>query len=229
MISVKATHSIKTGGCPHGLPSGACPICNGSSGGSSSSVRRNPGEMSWDECYSVGLILKAIRQNAEANKNIYENHLFQNSIMNKIALIAAENVSKLKNFFLQIPAVQVLSNVTGKLTNAVKQTINTILTSVTNFVSFIPRAINMLKAELINISDKLTAIWGEKENILRKFISDNLEIAKKKIFGFFNFIEETAEQSEHSDEVEKQKRRLFNLDKFKSKVSQIFKKVKEKK
>ena len=27
------THTAKTGSCPHGLPQGACPICNGMAGG----------------------------------------------------------------------------------------------------------------------------------------------------------------------------------------------------
>ena len=41
--------------CPHGLPLGACPICNGMGGGGSTKKAdepRRPGEMTYQECYA---------------------------------------------------------------------------------------------------------------------------------------------------------------------------------
>jgi hypothetical protein len=225
MTFVNPVKLIKIGCCPHGLPHGACPICNGSGGtggSSSNSIKKVSGEMSWDECYAIGQMLKAARQNAEANKNLYENHLAQNVLLSKIALIAAENASKLKNFFLQLPAVHIVSNIAGKVNNFVKQVTNVIFTPVKVLTPLLSIAFNMIKAELINISDKLAAIWGERENILRKFISDNLEKTKQKLFNFLGFVQESVEQSENAEEIENQKRRF-------SKILKVFKKYKEKK
>ena len=58
------TKSVKAGTCPHGLPLGACPICNGMGGGSvkKADFSAKPGEMSWNECAAIGAFLKAQQQ-----------------------------------------------------------------------------------------------------------------------------------------------------------------------
>ena len=52
---------IKPGMCPHGMPAGSCPICNGSRGGGVNKRIdvRKPGEMSWSECFAMGLRMRA--------------------------------------------------------------------------------------------------------------------------------------------------------------------------
>ena len=55
-------HSAKVGTCPHGLPLGACPICNGMAGGNSTTKRdtpRNVGEMTYNQCAAIGAMLRA--------------------------------------------------------------------------------------------------------------------------------------------------------------------------
>ena len=46
-MSTQITGNVRTGTCPHGLPPGACPICNGMGGGGGSSRvnEHKPGEL----------------------------------------------------------------------------------------------------------------------------------------------------------------------------------------
>ena len=56
---------IKPGMCPHGMPAGACPICNGMSSASAPKKDvnvRKAGEMTWSECFAMGLRMKADKQ-----------------------------------------------------------------------------------------------------------------------------------------------------------------------
>ena len=68
----------KAGTCPHGMPLGACPICNGMAGGNSTSKRdipRNVGEMSYNQCAAIGAMLRA-QKNAKAQAKLaQQNHL----------------------------------------------------------------------------------------------------------------------------------------------------------
>ena len=57
--SVSRATNNKIGTCPHGLPMGACPICNGMGGGGSVKRDNKPREMTWNECYAIGQMLKA--------------------------------------------------------------------------------------------------------------------------------------------------------------------------
>ena len=55
------TRKSNIGTCPHGLPLGSCPICNGMGGGGmkKADFSAKPGEMSWNECAAIGAFLKA--------------------------------------------------------------------------------------------------------------------------------------------------------------------------
>ena len=67
-MSLPINNNVNTkppGTCPHGLPVGACPICSGMGGGGAKKAdsTAKPGEMSWNECYAIGQMMKA--QNSE--------------------------------------------------------------------------------------------------------------------------------------------------------------------
>lgn len=51
-LTAVKTNNARVGTCPHGLPLGACPICNGMGGGGGmkkADFSAKPGEMSWNE------------------------------------------------------------------------------------------------------------------------------------------------------------------------------------
>ena len=69
-LAAMQTTTLKAGTCPHGLPLGACPICNGMGGGGGmrkADFSAKPGEMSWNECAAIGAFLKA-QANARAQR-----------------------------------------------------------------------------------------------------------------------------------------------------------------
>ena len=106
-ILMIVNNTIRIATCPHGASPGGCPICSGMGGGSG--TKRNVGEMSWGECYSIGLMLKAARQNAELNKANNENSLIQNALFSKHALAMAQSVNGLKNFLVQSNLMQAIA------------------------------------------------------------------------------------------------------------------------
>ena len=56
------TQKRNIGTCPHGLPLGSCPICNGMAGGGmkKADFSAKPGEMSWNEGAAIGAFLKVV-------------------------------------------------------------------------------------------------------------------------------------------------------------------------
>ena len=69
--------ATKAGTCPHGMPLGACPICNGMAGGNSTTKRdipRNAGEMTYNQCAAIGAMLKAQKAARQSAKLAQQNH-----------------------------------------------------------------------------------------------------------------------------------------------------------
>ena len=96
-LTAVKTNSARVGTCPHGLPLGACPICNGMGGGGGmkkADFSAKPGEMSWNECAAIGAFLKAQQQAKLARQqdalNFAQNiQAFQNSLMNASQRLAS--------------------------------------------------------------------------------------------------------------------------------------------
>ena len=84
-----STQKSNTGTCPHGLPIGACPICNGMGGGlKKADFSAKPGEMSWNECAAIGAFLRAQKLAKQTQKQDYLNSLQRNvEFYKKIDLI----------------------------------------------------------------------------------------------------------------------------------------------
>ena len=62
--AVQQINKMKAGACPHGLPTGACPICSCSAGSMKQSDKnRKIGEMTYHECVMTGHAIRA-RKNA---------------------------------------------------------------------------------------------------------------------------------------------------------------------
>ena len=75
-----STTKSNTGTCPHGLPIGACPICNGMGGGLKSQkadFSAKPGEMSWNECAAIGAMMRAAKLQKQLNAQAQENRMLQ--------------------------------------------------------------------------------------------------------------------------------------------------------
>lgn len=214
------THTQKAGTCPHGLPLGACPICNGMAGGNSTTKRdipRNVGEMSYNQCAAIGAMLRAQKHARQQAQQAQQNHLqaiaeFQKSISNAHQRIMelASNISKTMPAIIAKPVNFVLTQIVGRVLNLVQ--------NIPNMIANISQAISQKFAD---ISDKLTAIYGELKAAVGEKVSKFIADAKKKLKSLF-FVFGTQETDDEDKKVEEAKR-TFELKTF---IHKLYEKIK---
>lgn len=212
-------NKTKVGTCPHGLPQGACPICNGMGGGGGAGIRKTDKpekEMSWSECYVVWQqMLKAKNNNTKQTQN--EAIQAQMISQYRLQLSLGNMANKLANFteklsvFSQKP--QNNSSFSSKILAFSAKLSMPILNSLKNVLSFADKAINSIRGKLTDISDKLNAIFGELKNAIEKKISDKFKDFKKKIKSFFGIFEpaEVVDNSDEEKQIDEEKR-LFEMN-----------------
>lgn len=210
----------KAGTCPHGMPLGACPICNGMAGGNSTSKRdipRNVGEMSYNQCAAIGAMLRA-QKNAKAQAKLaQQNHLqaladFQKNISNTHQRIMALAVliTNTMPAVIAKPVNFILNNIVGKA-----------LTIIQNLPAAIARFTQAINQKMTDISDKLTAIYGELKAAIGEKISKFTSDLKKKLKSLF-FVFGTQETDDEDKKIDEAKR-TFELKTF---IHQLYKKLK---
>ena len=194
----------RAGTCPHGCPLGACPICNGMSGGGMTK-RNEPAkkrEMSWSECYAIWQKMLAKQAEKKQDKDIFQNN--QNSLQN-------QDVSTNRNIKTVMNTVSV--NLNFNKTNI--KTNKNVFLNIKNFaVNVLLKTGNtaiklakFIKETVVNIMDKLTAIFGEAKNFIEKKILDNLKNLPKKLFKLFGLYE-VENEDEDEKRIEEEKRAL---------------------
>lgn len=220
-LAAMQTTTIKAGTCPHGLPLGACPICNGMGGGGGmrkADFSAKPGEMSWNECAAIGAFLKA-QANARAQRQQdAQNYALQIQNFQNAMEAAKGRMAELAAFFkgnmpaiIAKPAVFVLNTIIGGTLNIIKN----IPTAITNTFQAIGQ-------KLADISDKLTAMFGEMKAAINKKLSETFNEFKKKIkslFGIFQPLDADNEEKQ-IDETKK----TFELRTF---IHDLYKKLTE--
>lgn len=218
MVNAISPVKVSSGLCPHGMPFGACPICSGKSAGggntttTSSSSQSKANEMSWDECYAIGQMLKAQKQ--RATDNIQFQHL-QNELNTQNKLLEALN-NRIVEFVSAI-RTNIVSPITQNVQKAFNIVQNTFSQLQQNLVQspMIQRLhafSEKVKHLFINISDKLAAIFGEPLAAAEKFISENW----KKLKKLFAFAKVDTEMEQGSDEEDsKEFKRWLKIKPFK--------------
>ena len=184
-LTAVKTNSARVGTCPHGLPLGACPICNGMGGGGGmkkADFSAKPGEMSWNECAAIGAFLKAQQQAKLARQqdalNFAQNiQAFQNSLMNASQRLA--NIGQL-----------ITQNMPAIISKPINFVLNTVLGGIIRTIANLPTAISntiqTIQQKLADISDKLTAMFGELKASINKKISEIFTNTKKKLKSIFS-------------------------------------------
>ena len=217
--SVQSANTANIGKCPHGLPSGACPICSGGMGSASqkkADFSAKPGEMSWNECAAIGAMMRAAKLQKQLNAQAQENRMmniakFESTMMNvsqKLAQLAAiianstpSVISKNVNFILNKIAAPVL--------NAIK-----------NVPVNIMRAMDNIRQKIFDIQDKLNAMFGEMKNSVEKKISEALSNFKKKVQLLFQ-VDESNHATDEEKEIEEEKR-TFEIKTF---INDLYNKI----
>ncbi len=221
-ISAVQASGVRSGLCPHGLPPGACPICSGGMGSSkvvTADFSAKPGEMSWNECAAIGAFLKSIQNARLAREADYQNQIiamaqFQNN-MTKMAQNLQTFIQNMSQSALTRPLAMVAQN---------------ILLPVVKFMKDLP--VNFLQAtanlaqKLTDITDKLTAIYGELKAAMDKKFSDFAKKVKKKIISIFEIFRAENENSE-DERIEDYQKQLNKLQTLLEKITNRPTKYKE--
>lgn len=207
-MSTQISGSVRTGTCPHGLPPGACPVCSGAGGGGASRVTEHkPGELTWSQCYAIGQMMKAQKLAKEEAQT--EALLQAQKTMMKAAAQFAEQMRDLMIKFLPTPVSNTLISVTN---NIIMPAIRFVQIVFSGLHTSLSNMLNSVKEKIAEITDKLTAVFGELKAAVEKKISDKLRELKKKLFNLFGIVEADNEEEEKRVEEEK---RLFDLKNLK--------------
>ena len=215
------TNSTRGGTCPHGLPLGACPICNGMGGGGGmrkADFSAKPGEMSWNECAAIGAFLKA-----QANAKAQRQQDIQNYALQLQAFQTAMDSAKARIAQLTQLISNSMPTVIAKPINLI---INTIAIGTLNLIRSIPTAISntlqTIQQKLTDISDKLTAIMGELKTAVEKKISETFNEIKKKVKSLFAIFSPL--DAENEDKQIDETKRAFELKTF---IHDLYRKLTE--
>lgn len=189
--SITNPTSNRTGLCPHGLVPSACPICSGGGMGGAAktrdsvmekSIRSN--EWSWIKCYAAGLALKAKDARIENAKTVFERQIEFAKLLNKTI---QEIADKIKNAIQNIE-----NNIPKSIFTFLNFIANNIIFPLLNLAVQIPKLIEkfalfqqLLGNFLLNVSEKLAALFGDLKNFIDKKLTENIKRQAKKIFLFF--------------------------------------------
>lgn len=208
-VGVSSVTSTKSGLCPHGLPFSACPICSGMGGGTkvqTADFSAKPGEMSWNECAAIGAFLKSLQNARLAREADYQAQLVNIVMFEKNLAKSAENL----NLFIQTmsqhtitkPIAMIAQNVVLPVVNAIKNIPVNVLNSIAN-----------VSQKLTDITDKLTAIYGELKAAIEKKVSDFMKRIKKKIVSIFEVFgsHNDADENELMVKLEKKFQKLKQM------------------
>lgn len=194
--AVQQVNKVNAGLCPHGLPPAACPICSAGAGSMKQSDRnRKVGEMTYHECAMIGNMLKA---RALAQKHHEQNiqHRAENA---KVFEITMQKLStNLQQFIQQNAQTPIMKPIVFVAQNIVVPTLN--------FIRNIPKFLNNIKFE---ISDKLSAIYGEAKAFVEKKLSEIVDNLKNKLELLFKIFKKNNNKDDETKVDEDKK--LFNL------------------
>lgn len=211
--SVQAANSNRIGTCPHGLPLGACPICNGMGGGAKKAdFSAKPGEMSWNECAAIGAFLKAQKMAKLQRQQDAENFAKQAVAFDKAMMNASQKTATLAMFFTM--------NTPSIIAKPVNFVLNTIVGGALNTIRNFPQTVQTVFQKLADISDKLTAVYGEVKAAIAKKISETFGELKKKIKSLFSIF--GVQNSDNDDKQIDETKKAFKLKTF---IHDLYKKL----
>lgn len=219
--SLSRASNSKIGTCPHGLPLGACPICNGMSGGggASSTKKNKPPEMTWNECYAIGQMLKAQKLARQHTQQMFAQQDMQAHLNNLQMQINALKTAAMNN--LPRPVAKMVVMLADAVLTPAAKVLQAASTTIQNIAAGISKAIDNIKQKIVDIADKLTAVLGEAKAAIQKKIDEKFKDIKKKIFNLFGLSGADNEEDEELKRIEEEKR-LFELNTAKEALFELF-------
>ncbi len=210
--------------CPHGLPLGACPICNGMGGGGSTKRAdepRRPGEMTYQECYAQWKQM----QRAEAREKAMQEAMLKNAeLADKMQKQLANLTNNISNMLDKIQNVlpKPVAKVFGAISNNILKPILNIVKNFPQLIRDLPNLITNIRNEIARAAEKLSALIGEVQNFIEKKISDITKSLKKQFRKFLSLfgLEEEYEEDEKIEE-EMKVFKQFEIEKLKEAIRKL--------
>jgi len=221
----------RVGTCPHGLPLGACPVCNGMGGGGGSTKKTDKptSEMTYDQCYAIWQQMLKAKELAQQKKNDAMQAQMQNvpftARLENIAQKIANLIEKLADF-AQKPQNSSLPKIIAKPLALAAKIAIPILNILKNIPILAQKTVNFVQQKMADISDKLNAIFGELKNSTEKKISEALKNFKKKFKSLFGIYETT--QVEDEEKRIEESKRTFELKTILHSIKERFNKNEQK-
>ena len=227
VATVTRGSNSRIGTCPHGLPLGACPICNGMGGGGGIKKDNKPKEMSYNECYAVWQMMKAQK---DAHKQTMQLFAAQDlsTKLNKIQEQINAMKIAIQNSNLPKPVIQAFNILANSVLTPLVKAAQSITNTLQNIANTVIKTLNEIKQKMVDIADKLTAMFGEAKAALQKKINEKFKDIKKKIFNLFGLANVDDEEDEEAKKIEEAKR-LFELNTAKEALFQLFDPTEEEK
>ena len=212
--AIQGSNINKAGTCPHGASPSACPICSGMGGGGGRVGERpqKAGEMSYHECAMIGAMMRA----REAAQKAHEQTLlhraealkaFEQNLIN-MAQKMAEFASNIQKFLPLKPVAALINNVIVPIINNIA--------NLPNIISNIREKFALLKEKIIDIQDKLNAIFGEAKTFIEKKISELVSNVKSKLETLFKIFQRNNTKDDETKIDEDKK--IFRLKTFIEKI-----------
>ena len=217
----------RIGTCPHGLPLGACPICNGMGGGGGIKKDNKPKEMSYNECYAVWQMMKAQKAAHKQTMQLFAAQDLSTKLNKIQEQINAMKIA-IQNSNLPKPVIQAFNILTNSVLTPLVKAAQSITNTLQNIANTVMKTLSEIKQKMVDIADKLTAMFGEAKAALQKKINEKFKDIKKKIFNLFGFANVDDEEDEEAKKIEEAKR-LFELNTAKEALFQLFDPTEEEK
>ena len=227
------TQAQNTNKCPHGLPAGTCPICNGMMGSSKRTDRdkpRVPGEMSYNECMAAWLRMQKLKDIKAKDKlemqKAHLEELKENSLKHKIMLHLdnlkvkiEKNIEKVESLIKDAPKV---------IQAAVKAVIHIVAKVAVIFINIASIATNII----LSAMEKISSFIGEIKNFIKGFFDEGIKRAKsafKVILSLFTNFEDEEENSEKKklEKIQNIIRKIFNVEKKEKEVEKEIEEIRK--
>ena len=217
----------RIGTCPHGLPLGACPICNGMGGGGGIKKDNKPKEMSYNECYAVWQMMKAQKAAHKQTMQLFAAQDLSTKLNKIQEQINAMKIA-IQNSNLPKPVIQAFNILANSVLTPLVKAAQSIANTLQNIANTVMKTLSEIKQKMVDIADKLTAMFGEAKAALQKKINEKFKDIKKKIFNLFGLANVDDEEDEEAKKIEEAKR-LFELNTAKEALFQLFDPTEEEK
>ena len=196
--------TINTGKCPHGMPLGACPLCNGMGGGGTKKntpIETKTNEWSYAKCYAVWMRMQADEARLEYNQALRERQLEQ---INKMSQQFNHMLVQMKNVLATIHSAmpEPLKNVVSVIANNIARPLVTIFSKIPQLKNQLTQIIENLKAQILATTEKLSGLLGEIKQFIEKRLYEQFKQISKKFLKLFIWSNDS-ELNENEEELEK--------------------------